>query len=269
MDGPDRTVGGASRHAAGAALGVTTGFAAGLIGVGGGEFRLPGLLYLLRDVRSTAAVNMVVGLATVTLSLARRWSTLSATGDWLGLIGVFAVASALGSVTGVLGSRRFGSPTLRRVVQGYLIAVGLWMLFEAFTRTSHGIAIGPGLGRMATAFGLGFAIAVVSGALGVAGGEMRIPVLHYLLGFSLVEAGTISLAASIPTVAAGAIAYRRLGHLPGSVLGFAATVAAASLVGVLGGTAILSLVDRHTLKGLLGAILLLASLGLHRIRPGP
>jgi uncharacterized protein len=250
---------------AGTGLGVTTGFAAGLIGVGGGEFRLPGLLYLLRDVRTTAAVNMVVGLATVSLSLIRRRSTLAWTGEWLLLVGIFAIASALGSVLGVVQSRRLASPTLRRVVQGYLILVGFWMLGEALTATSHGITLSPGIGRAVAAFGLGFAIAAVSGALGVAGGEMRIPALHYLFGLSLVEAGTISLAASIPTVAAGALAYRRLGHLPSPALGLAGVVAAASLIGVFGGTAVLPFVDRHTLKGVLGAILLFAALGLHRI----
>ncbi len=250
-------------------LGVTTGFAAGLIGVGGGEFRLPGLLYLLHEIRRTAAVNLAVGFATVSLSFGRRWSTLAWTEEWLVVVAIFTVASALGSVVGVLGSRRFGSPLLRRVVQVYLVVVGLWMLFEALTGTSHGITLTPGIGRAAVAFGVGFSIAVASGALGVAGGEMRIPALHYLFGLSLVEAGTISLAASIPTVAAGALAYRRLGQLPGPVLRFAGVVAAASLIGVLGGTAALSFVDRHTLKGILGAILLLAALGLHRIPVGP
>lgn len=255
----------ASRNVAGSALGLLTGFAAGLIGVGGGEFRLPGLLYLLRDVRSTAAVNLVVGLFTVSLSLGRRWSTLSMSGEWLLIAGIFAIASAVGSIVGVLGTRRWASPLLRRIVQSYLVVVGLWMLFEALTGTSHGIVLPPGVARGAVAFGLGFVIAVVSGALGVAGGEIRIPALHYLFGLSLVEAGTISLAASIPTVAAGAVAYRRLGYLPRPVLGIAGVVAAASLIGVLGGTSALPFVDRHTLKGILGAILLLAALGVHRI----
>jgi uncharacterized membrane protein YfcA len=85
-----------SRTLGGIALGATTGFSAGLIGVGGGEFRLPGLLHLLRDVRITAAVNMVVGLATVTLSLGRRSGTVSWEGEWLWV----AAASLAGVLVG-------------------------------------------------------------------------------------------------------------------------------------------------------------------------
>ena len=54
--------------------GVLIGTAAGLIGVGGGEFRIPVLLNVLRlPVKVAAGVNIVIGLFTVTLSVARRW----------------------------------------------------------------------------------------------------------------------------------------------------------------------------------------------------
>jgi uncharacterized membrane protein YfcA len=88
---------------------------------------------------------------------------------------------------------------------------------------------------------------------------MRIPALMYLFAVPIKQAGTISLIVSIPTVAASAVAYRSLGHIPNQVLAVACIMGAGSLVGVLIGAALLPYVDKHVLKGILGAILLLAT----------
>ncbi len=53
--------------------GIVIGAAAGLIGVGGGEFRIPVLLNVLRlSVKEAAGANTVIGLFVVVLSVARR-----------------------------------------------------------------------------------------------------------------------------------------------------------------------------------------------------
>src|SRR5262249_31670113 len=106
---------------------------------------------------------------------------------------------------------------------------------------------------------VGLLIAAASGALGVAGGEMRIPALMYLFALPVKVAGTVSLIASIPTVAAGAAAYRRLGHLPNRVAILSVLMGVGSLLGVLVGASLLPYVDKHTLKALLGVILLAAT----------
>lgn len=93
----------------------------------------------------------------------------------------------------------------------------------------------------------------------MAGGEMRIPALMYLFSVPIKEAGTISLLVSIPTVAAGAITYRRLGLLPNRALVVAIMMGLGSLIGVLIGASLLAVVDKHTIKGLLGVILLMAT----------
>jgi uncharacterized membrane protein YfcA len=110
--------------------------------------------------------------------------------------------------------------------------------------------------------GVGFAVAVLSAALGVAGGELRIPTLIYLFAYDAKAAGTLSLFASIPTVLAGAFGYRRAGHLPGAALKVAAIMGAGSVIGVLVGTSVLPHVHENLLRGLLGAILLLATVAL-------
>jgi uncharacterized membrane protein YfcA len=241
--------------------GVVTGTAAGLIGVGGGEFRIPVLLHVLRlPVKVAAGVNMVIGLFTVALSLARRWGHLPWTHDALALGAVMGTASLLGSVLGARQAHKFSSPFLKRVVCIYLAVVGVWMVVEAIAHAEYVILEPHGPARWVLAGLVGFAVAVVSGSLGVAGGEMRIPALMYLFGIPIKEAGTISLLVSIPTVAAGAFTYRRLGHLPNRAIAVALLMGVGSLLGVVLGASLLASVDKHTIKGLLGVILLLATI---------
>jgi len=81
--------------------GLLLGAAAGLIGVGGGEFRIPVLLYLLRrDVKTAAGVNLVVGFLTVALSFARRWGQHTWNDDQLSIAALLATASVIGAVLG-------------------------------------------------------------------------------------------------------------------------------------------------------------------------
>jgi uncharacterized membrane protein YfcA len=241
-------------------LGIVIGTAAGLIGVGGGEFRIPVLLHVLRlPVKVAAGVNMIVGLCTVVLALVRRWGQQDWTTDDIAVAGLMAGASVLGAAIGARQASRFSSPVLKTMVALYLVAVGIWMVVEAVAHTETVLLTPAGLTRRLLAAVVGFVIAAMSGALGVAGGEMRIPALMFLFAMPIKEAGTVSLLVSVPTVASGAVAYRRLGHVPNRVLLVAALMGIGSLVGVLAGAALLPYVDRHTLKGLLGIILLLAT----------
>ncbi len=175
---------------------------------------------------------------------------------------VMGAASLLGAVIGARPANRLSSPILKKVVCTYLLIVGVWMVVEAVARVAYTLFDPHGPARWAVAALVAFAIAAVSGSLGVAGGEMRIPALMYLFSVPIKEAGTISLLVSIPTVAAGALTYRRLGHLPGRALSVAVLMGAGSLIGVLIGASLLAVVDKHTIKGSLGVILLLATISL-------
>jgi uncharacterized membrane protein YfcA len=88
----------------------------------------------------------------------------------------------------------------------------------------------------------------------------------YLFGVPIVEAGTLSLAVSLPTVAAGALTDRRLGGLPNTVLQVALVMGMASAIGVLLGAALLPYANREVIKGTLGVVLLLATV---RLATGP
>lgn len=240
--------------------GILIGAAAGMIGVGGGEFRIPVLLYVLRlPVRVAAGANTVIGLAVVVLGVIRRWSQHSWSADDFTLAGIMIVASLVGAALGARWANRLPLRPLKIFIIAYLSIVGVWMIVEAFLHAEHTLMNPTGMGRWVLAAATGFLIAGVSGALGVAGGEMRIPALTFLFGLSIKPAGTVSLLVSIPTVAAAALTYRRLGHIPNNVLAVATVMGVGSIVGVLIGASVLPYVDKHTLKGILGAVLLAAT----------
>jgi uncharacterized protein len=243
--------------------GLLTGVAAGLIGVGGGEFRIPVLVQLLGlPLKLAGGVNLVVGLFTVVLGVSRRWGQHASTRDDLVLAGIMAVVSVIGAAIGVFGRQKLPLRPLKWVTCVYLVIVGAWMLYEAIAHTEHVLLDLRGAGRWILAALVGFVTAVASGILGVAGGEMRIPALLYLFGLPIREAGTLSLMVSIPTVAAGALTDRHLGRLPNTVLRIALLMGAASAVGVLAGAALLPYADRDVIKGSLGIILMLATVRL-------
>jgi uncharacterized membrane protein YfcA len=240
--------------------GILIGTAAGMIGVGGGEFRIPVLIYLLRlPVRIAAGANTVIGLAVVVLGVFRRWGQHQWTSDDYTLATVMIVASLIGALLGARFANRLPIRPLKAIVIVYLFIVGVWMVVEAFLHAEYELLNPTGLSRWALAAIIGFVIAAISGSLGVAGGEMRIPALMYLFAMPIKAAGTVSLLVSIPTVASAAFAYRQQGHIPNNVLAVALVMGIGSMVGVLIGAALLPYVDKHTLKGILGAILLAAT----------
>jgi uncharacterized membrane protein YfcA len=244
-----------------AAAGALTGAAAGFVGVGGGEFRIPVLAGLMRfPLRIAGGVNLAVGLFTVAVGVARRWGQRPFTEDDLRLIGIMGVVSLAGACLGVSRRARTAQRPLKIVFCGYLLIAGLWMVYESFTAAEHVLLQPVGISRWMLAALIGFIVAVASGLLGVAGGEMRIPALLYLFGVPIVEAGTISLAVSVPTVAAGALTDRRLGGIPNSVVRVAIVMGLASAGGVLAGAALVPHADPHVIKRTLGVILLLATL---------
>jgi uncharacterized protein len=246
-----------------AATGAATGVAAGFIGVGGGEFRIPVLVNVLRfPLKLAGGINLVVGLFTVALGVVRRWGQSPITNDFLMLVGVMGVVSIVGASVGVHGRERMPLRPLKAIVCGYLMIAGVWMVYESLSGAEHLLVNPTGIARWALAALSAFVIAVISGVLGVAGGEMRIPALLYLFGVPIVEAGTLSLAVSVPTVAAGAFTDRRIGGIPDTVIRLALIMAAGSTAGVLVGAALVPYADRHTIKAALGVILLLATVRL-------
>ena len=240
--------------------GLATGVAAGLVGVGGGEFRIPVLIRVLRlPLKLAAGVNLLIGLCTVFMSLVRRWGQLAWTRDEIVLVAIMGMLSLIGASCGCLLRGRLPLGPLKRIVSVYLVVIGLWMLYEATAQAEHVLLHPTGVSQWALAALIGFVVAFVSGVLGVAGGEMRIPAFLYLFAVPIKDAGTLSLAVSIPTVAAGALTDRRLGHMPNSAVRVGVVMGIASVGGALVGAAWVPYAHPDVIKGVLGVILLLAT----------
>ncbi len=243
--------------------GFLTGTAAGLVGVGGGEFRLPILVRILDvPLKLAATTNLVIGFLTVAVGTMARWGRYRwTTDDWI-LMGAMAVASVAGAVAGCLWRRALQVRRLKVFLGSYLVVVGLWMVYEAAAHVEHVLLVPTGTPRLVLGVAGGLLVALVSGALGVAGGELRLPLLLYLFGMPIEIAGTFSLAVSMPTVAAGVVSDWHLARPPGWALRIAVAMGLASVVGVMAGAALVPLVDRRALKGLLGLILIAATIRL-------
>jgi uncharacterized membrane protein YfcA len=244
-------------------FGFLMGIAAGLIGVGGGEFRMPILLYVLGLSLVTAvAVNLLVGLLTVLVSFLRRFQLGTLNAQAINVAAGMSAGSILGAYLGALLTEKIPEKPLKKLLAIFLVVVGLKIGLEPFVEISF-LSFQLTLGfwqEMTLAVLVGTAIGIVAGTLGVAGGEFRIPVLIYLFGFDIVLAGTTSLLVSIPTVAMGFTKHRQMGHTNRNATVIAIVMSAGSVLGALIGASYAAVIDKDILKVLLGTILILATI---------
>ena len=105
---------------------------------------------------------------------------------------------------------------------------------------------------IALALALGFAAGVIAGMFGVGGGILFVPTL-VALGLGQVEAQATSLAAILPTVAAGTWRQSRYGNVDWRA---ALVLGLASIAGVVGGTFVALALPEHVLRRLFALLLL-------------
>ncbi len=101
----------------------------------------------------------------------------------------------------------------------------------------------------------GFAIGMVAGSVGVAGGEYRIPVLTYLFGMQIKVAGTASQLVSIPTLIAAAAKYAKQRAIRQNSLKIALILGAPFLVGVALSNFIILAASNALVKLIFGSII--------------
>lgn len=237
----------------------------GLIGLGGGEFRLPVLVKLLGfGARRAVPLNLTISLITLAASLAVRSRTLTL--DGARPFGFAMLGLALGGVIGASFSSRLVARLtdhrLERAAGGLLAAIGLLLLMEgllplppaglvADERAAHaiwGLVLGSGIGAVST-------------LLGVAGGELLIPTLLFVFGADIRTAGTISVMISCVIVSAGLYRYWRLGMLPDTTtLGrVGVPMGLGSIFGAFLGGALAGVASTGALKLLLGTLLIMTA----------
>jgi uncharacterized protein len=245
---------------------VPIGGLAGLIGLGGGEFRLPVLMQVIGfPARAAVPLNLVISLATLSFALVTRNHAVPATSVLTHSPEVVGLAIG-GVISATYGTRLVARISDRRLtvsISVLLAALGLLLLVEAvFPFGQAVIASESALMRGLAGAAIGLGVGMVSSMLGVAGGELLIPALVFLFGADIKTAGTASLMISVAIVATGVWRYHRAGALPlkGGPQRIVASMSVGSLIGAaLGGLAV-AVAPTMLLKVLLGAILIAAAI---------
>ncbi|MEM2087910.1 MAG: sulfite exporter TauE/SafE family protein [Thermoproteota archaeon] len=240
--------------------GFLIGLASGLLGVGGGEFRIPVLLYLLQTpVLLSIVTNLFIGLLTVSVSFTVRYQAGLITFSAINMGLLMSSGSIIGGYIGANLSGKINESLLRKFLILLLIAAGLRMVLDPLIEWEPSSI--PLTHPMETFLSIlvGLLIGIVSGLLGVAGGEYRIPALIYLFGLPVKTAGTVSLLVSIPTILAGFMKHWRIGHLNNYGVAVGLIMGSASVVGSYIGASFVTAASEGFLKMLLGIVLLLAT----------
>jgi uncharacterized protein len=176
------------------------------------------------------------------------------------------VAGAL--ITAFLGpalAARISNAALERVILVLLVLIGAALIVESFLPTDAAALVPTALWPLA-AFILGLAIGLVSGLLGVAGGELIIPSFLFAFGAPIKIAGTASLIVSLPTVSVGILRYWRRGAYTDrrALRDTVVPMAAGSVIGAVVGGLLLGIVPAVALKLGLGFILIVSALRVFR-----
>lgn len=260
-------------------IGAVVGTAGGLIGLGGAEFRLPALVGALRfSAREAVAVNLVASFIVLAAAFPFRAA----------VVPVADIAQHLPAILGMLAGsmsaawigagwlRRASDRLLGRLILILLVTLGWVLIAEGLFVTEPSRLVGEGLvATILVAAACGVVIGLVSSLLGVAGGELIIPVFILLFGVDVKVAGSMSMLIGMPTIAVGLT--RHFGD--GSVLRVPAVwrktvlpLGAGSVLGAVIGALALGLVPSQALKIGLGAILIWSALAVFRhlpSRPSP
>ena len=195
--------------------GTAIGTLGGLIGLGGAEFRLPVLVGMFRFAALEAVIlNKAMSLVVVASALPFRVATIpfAALAPYWPVIVNLLAGSLLGAWLGAGWATRLRSETLYRVLSVLLVLIAVVLLL------GHDPTVGQplltGSAQMVAGVAAGFGIGVVASLMGVAGGELLIPMLILLFGTDVRLAGSLSLAVSLPTMIVGFARYSRDRTLP-------------------------------------------------------
>jgi len=242
--------------------GLLLGGVAGLIGVGGGEFRIPILIYALKlPLLTMIPVNLLVGLLTVSVSFARRFQLGLWNSDYLDISITMSIASIIGAYFGATLTEKIPRKPIKMLLAIILIAVGLKIMFEPLLQLPATLSLTLGFfEEFSLALFSGFIIGIISGMFGVAGGEFRIPILIYVFGLNVTSAGTVSLFVSIPAIASGLVKHHNMNHMNRNAVAIAITMGLGSILGALMGATCVKNIEENLLKIVLGAILVLATI---------
>jgi uncharacterized protein len=238
---------------------------AGLVGLGGGEFRLPVLMHVVGyPARTAVPINLAVSLVTLTFALVVRSGAVSVGGlvPYLNEVVGLGVGGVVSAFYGARFVNAIKSEYLVRTIAALLAALGVLILSEAAYPFQYAQVIpAEAVFHFGAGFALGIIIGLVSSILGVAGGELLVPTMMFVFGADIKTAGTASIVISVCVVTSGLWRYWRLGAIE-TKLGarrIVLAMSAGSLIGVaLGGLAV-GFAPIGAIKAILGFVLIAAA----------
>ena len=200
--------------------GFTAGLAGGLFGVGGGIVLVPMLttFFALSQHQahgtSLAAIGATAVAGLVVYALAGHVAWLPA-----------AIMSVASVFTARLGARLAARTSRERLTLAFavlLLVVAVRLLWRTPVGTAEHSLTGPA--GIAASLGVGAAVGLLAGFMGVGGGIIAVPALTLLFGMTQQTAQGTSLAIILVTAPIGALEHDRLGNvarplLPGLALG--------------------------------------------------
>jgi uncharacterized membrane protein YfcA len=230
--------------------GMLTGMAGGFFGVGGGIILIPLLTGYFRATQHQAhGTSLAVIGATALVSIV-VYASGGNVGWWTAV--AIGLASVVTSRWGARLAARTSPGGLKRAFAVFLALVALRLMVSP--PAADGIAHLHGfLAQGATIVGLGLAVGLLAGYMGVGGGILIVPALTLLLGWPQHLAQGTSLAAILLVAPIGSIEHARAGNVIGRV------VPALAIGAAIGGpiaSAIALHLDRVTLTRWFAAFLI-------------
>lgn len=212
-------------------LGACTGVLSGMLGVGGGIIVVPVLLWAfhIQGIAGSVAAHLAIGtsLAAIvfTSAAAIQAQQKRRAIDW-SIVAQLAPGTLLGSFGSGLVSGCIPGAILKSVFAVFLLIVALQLLLRWSPAPKRDL---PG---RATLVAAGLVIGAVSGLVGIGGGTMTVPFLHWR-NVDLRRAVAISSALGLPIAVAGALGFIISGwggaDLPPESLGY---VSVPAVVGI-------------------------------------
>lgn len=243
---------------AGAAVGIL----GGLIGLGGAEFRLPLLIGLFGFAAISAVMlNKTISLVVVSSALLFRAGAVPfelLLANWAIAANVLA-GSLIGAWMGATWAVKMKSRTLYQTLAVMLVLIAIVLLFGHQATSTEPLL--SGIALVVAGIAAGFGIGVVAAIMGVAGGELLIPMLILLFGVDIKLAGSLSLVISLPTML---VAFFRFSKDTAFKVikenkAFVGYMALGSIVGTSIAGHLVGIVPDSVLLPLLAAILLVSS----------
>jgi uncharacterized membrane protein YfcA len=203
--------------------GAVAGFFGGLFGVGGGIVLVPLLAGRLRFTQHQAHGT---SLAVILITALSGAAVYAANGNVDVITGVLAgLASTATAPLGAWLASRLSGNGLRRAFSIFLVCVAV----RLFWMPGGGdVARVAGMARLAADAGIGAAVGLLAGFMGVGGGIIAVPTFRLLLGMPQQLAQGTSLLVILGAAGSGAFAHSRRGNIlwaPVPWLGLGAVVA--------------------------------------------